>query len=463
MGANDVDPHVSCLDAFSVGQVKPHSPRRPPRHALGGLCHIPADPNEAKIHVPTVQLLPGVEVLDLYADSLKSEIWKDGETLTCLVPRRVIGWEFYSLLRPAPDGTTQLRLNPTIELLLGRPPGAQHCPSLLFGYVPAGHIFPGAPPSHITTKHLEHHAPLAQIREKMVGNLNVECRTYASRIVVLVPMLMFKDNHKLPDTTSWGLFIGPRSRTLMLVNRHRGRIDLHLNTLCALDSSFRLGDNLIEATSRLFEPFGSKDKVRELFQNMDPMKIHSGLISALVPDHVQVTTDGREDYRRIFSIRLPHFFLSNASHNLCFLTPSEAQKQRSGSNAPRLETPAPLPDMPLWSLAGFFGDKEHALLEEYRRHVVPPKPQYGHHPQGFLQYAGSLLGLGGFGVGSLGGCTEIAFGGGLATVSPDGQRRDTIPLGGWGNMPPGDYNTRERIPAPSERVSDDDEQEPMSP
>jgi len=152
-------------------------------------------------------------------------------------------------------------------------------------------------------------------------------------------------------------------------------------------------EGLIAAVARLFAPFGSQDHVPALFgPHLDPLKVHSGLTNAAVADHINVGMDGRKDYQRYFGIRLPFFFLSNASNNLCFLTPLEAQQQRAhdmgGQPGPQLAEPGPLPDMPRWTL--HLSGSDQSALAEYRSHVrqKPPKdPSMG---ESILQH---ILGL----------------------------------------------------------------------
>mmetsp|Transcript_7446 Transcript_7446/g.15469 ORF Transcript_7446/g.15469 Transcript_7446/m.15469 type:complete len:492 (-) Transcript_7446:108-1583(-) len=376
------------------------------------LCGQPHDLRGfAKARQSTVELLPGVDILNLYRLSEQSDIWKDGEVTPCLVPRQLIGWEFYSLLWPQPDGASPLRLSATVSLLVGRRPGAPACPSLLFAHVQAGHLYAGSAgmgpmdrggaPSQ-RKDGPEGRGRLAQTFERLSGNLDFAHRTIMPRMAVLCPSAIYKDAAVLPDEQNWGLFIGPRSRTLVLLNRHRGRIDLHLAALLGLDAAFNFGADLISATSRLFKPFGSQDQVPALFgPHFDPLKIHSGLTNAIMADHVREQKDGREDYLKLFNVRLPSFFLSNASSNLCFVTLGEAQNVRAGRGTAvrmQLPEPAPLPDVPRWTLHGPFSAAGLRELQDYRNRVplLPANPTTS--VGGLMQWLG------------LASCNDVAYG-----------------------------------------------------
>lgn len=398
---------ASWVDYFSLSQLPA------PSRALGKLCTAPSGVAAADA---TVQLLPGVDILDLYGTSEKAEIWKDGQTSPCWVPRQVSGWEFYGLLWPKPDGASQLRLSSTIDLLIGRPPGDRVCPSLVFAYVPASHTYAGNLPSQ-PSKAPQQGGRTPVSYERLCGNLDLGGRTVTPRLVVLCPSVVYKDATKLPDEQNWGLFIGPRSRSLVLLNNKNGRVDLNLATLLAMDSAFRLGRDFINAIARLFEPFGCQHQVPALLAGkFDPMRVHSGLTGTLVVDHVNISLDGREDYWRVFGIRLPTFFLSNASSNLRFFTPSEAQHLRAGidPSAP-LPPSEPLPDMPLWTLLGPFASHQQSALHSYRERMpvskVTQDPSVG---DGILQFLGLDSAPGGSSVWpfpSLAGCADISLGG----------------------------------------------------
>jgi len=408
--------HVTCFDHFSLA---PHAAVVQERCASANpfdqLFRNPFERQTAsKLWPATVPLLPGIEVLDLYRDSELSEIWKDGQTCRCLVPRAMVGWEFFSLLWPQPGGTSPLKLSPTIELLGGRPPKGSVCPSVLFALVPQHYLYPTASPLHSTPQ------PMAQSKaqqlqsrtlgtgmalppgvaahtpegfERISDNLDGSLRTKSARLLVLCPCAVYEEASQMPADQNWGLFIGPRSRSLVLLNKHRGRIDLHLATLLAIDAVYRMCEGLIAAVARLFSPFGSQDHVPALFgPRLDPLKIHSGLTNAAVADHINVGMDGRNDYQRYFGIRLPFFFLSNASNNLCFLTPLEAQQQRAHDDmgghpspshpSPKLVEPGPLPAMPRWTL--HLSGSDQSALEDYRAHKR-------HKPAEEVSVASSLL------------------------------------------------------------------------
>jgi hypothetical protein len=212
----------------------------------------------------------------------------------------------------------------------------------------------------------------------------------------------------VPDQQSWGLYIGPNSRALVLLHKHRGRIDLHLATLLALDGAFRQSQELINTTARLFEPFGSQNRVPGLFgTDFEPLKVHSGLTNAVVAEYRNVSTDGREDYRRYFGVHLPRFFLSNASDNLCYLTPQEAQRQRDPKHPPMPES-LELRDLPQWTLlGGSFGKDDRDILHKHRSSVQAAELDLG--PGGaFLQLLGLDDVAGGGSLWPFFGCAEVA-------------------------------------------------------
>lgn len=362
-----------------------------------------------------VQLLPGVDALDLYANSVRAEIWKDGVIVPCFVPQSLIGWEFLSPLWPQPSGTAPLRLSAAVELLIGRSAGCSVCPSLLFAFVPASHLHaPIQTPNQVAGTPAQASSKSATIQscERLCGNLDANCRTLVARLLVLCPATVYKDTVELPDEQNWGLFIGPRSRTLVLLNRCRGRIDLNLASLLAMDSVFRSGQNLIDATARLFEPFGSKAQVPALFgASFDPLKVHSGFTNATVAEHLSETLDGREDYWQLFGVKLPVFFLSNASNNIGFLTPYEAQQLHAGTGSGPPLASNPLPDMPRWSLQGHLTEVDQNQVLAYRMRMRPlmPPPDTG---GGFLQLLGldNTRGSGDWFPTLGGACSEMSFG-----------------------------------------------------
>jgi len=362
-------------------------------------------------------LLAGVDVLNHFGESELADVWKDGHLCRCWLPQAVVGWEFFCLLWPQADGTESLTLDDEIQLLGGRPPGGAVSPSLLFAYVPAHrrHIEPSWAPGSVQKPGSVPDAAHAQrgfekgqqsrgvLHEPRGGapgglarsvlqcevaceNVDPQGRTLAARLLAVCPCTIYRDSAQQPIEDHWGLFIGPRSRTLVLLNRHRGRVDLHLASLLAFEANFRLCEGLVSAVGRLFAPFGaSPAAVSALFgPQLDPMRVHSGLTNAAVADHVTVERDGRDDYQRVFGVRLPSFFVSNASDNLCFLSPSEAKQLRAPLAAPLLD-PAPLPALPRWTLlGGHVSAEDEARLREYR--MRPPTAA----PSGLFR---QLLGL----------------------------------------------------------------------
>jgi len=408
----------SWVDFFSLSQAKE------PSHAVGQLCAAPAGAAGA---VGTLQLLPGVDVLDLYGGSFKAELWKDGQAVPCWVPKALLGWEFYSLLWPRPGGTQQLRLTLTVDLMIGRPPRGKVCPSLVFAYVPANH-FPSNVPATQPKKGTDQGSRSPLICERWSGNVDGSGKTLLARLVVLCPSVVYGDTAKLPDDRNWGLFIGPRSRSLVLLNKQLGRIDLNLATLLTIDAVFGLGQHFIDTIAHLFEPFGCGSQVPKLLAGkFDPMKVHSGLTNALVVDHVNVCLDGREDYWDVLGVRLPKFFLSNASSNLRFFTPSEAQHLRLGADPSAPLPPAdPLPDLPQWTIAGPFAPECQHALQSYRVRMPVckemPDPTIGDSLLELLGFDSAMAGSSAWPFSTLSSCTEIAVGGAgdatPATASP---------------------------------------------
>mmetsp|Transcript_928 Transcript_928/g.2274 ORF Transcript_928/g.2274 Transcript_928/m.2274 type:complete len:509 (-) Transcript_928:21-1547(-) len=439
--------HVHCLDLYNLGTTYEHDHRR-----NGGpfdvLCRVPVDKGHGMSVSPSVALLPGVDALDFYATSEHAEIWKNGATTVCLMPQEVIGWEFYSLLWTQPDGTVPLRLGESVELLIGRRPGEPLCPSILFAYVPKGHAYPQPGHSAASTPGARQRAqPLAPSQggatrsayksERQSYNLDEHGHTRLARLVVLSPQSVYNNAALLPDDPNWGLFIGPRSRSLVLLNKQRGRIDLNLATLLSVDAAFLQCRALIEATSRLFEPFGSRERVPDLFGDMHPLNVHSGLTNAIVPDHMNVSSDGRADYMHTFNVRLPTFFVSNASANTCFLTPLEAQFHRTGgkisqsSKVKSLPQPIPLPDMPSWTVTGPLDQEGQKALHEYRmRHPLRASPHATSGSGEDHGWLSSLFGLdhrvGGW-LSSIGGCIDVVKASGEGG-HPHGENVEVHPL-----------------------------------
>lgn len=350
----------------------------------------------------SVQLLPGVEVVDLYECSTKSAIWKDGEVVSCYVPEEVAGWEFYSLLWPQPECTAPLKLDKDIEMLVGRQPSSPVCPSIVFAYVPEHRVYlpdpkisssvvsrhqitgASAGPQHRTgsATHATRSKPrpvhrTARALEEQHGNLDRSSRTILGRLVVLLPYHIYKDAAVLPEEPYWGLFIGPRNHALVLLSKQRGRIDLHLAVLFALDSAFRYSAGLIGATSRLFQAFASHDSVASLFGKFEPLQAHCGLTNAVVADHADPEADGRGDYQRFLGSRPPAFFTSVASCNLRYLTPREAQLKLTQDDLAALPSPDSLPPFPCWTLRGRFDEADRAVLLQYRQQfpAVAPGPR----------------------------------------------------------------------------------------
>lgn len=424
------DPHITCLDTFSLNPVHVNPVPGP----LEAFCQIPAD--HAQSQDPhTVTIAPGLDVIDFYGSTEKSEVWLNGACFDCLVPRTLQGWEFYTVLHPEPEGCVPVVMNPDssgpkIDLLFGRPPGALQCPSLLFVIVPVGQQYRGpqqsraptrqAPPGprgHIQTNRNPHSY------EKACGNLDADSRSLRPRLLALCPSQIYDESAVLPDGSSWGLFVGPRHRRLLLLNRTKGRMDVHLLMLFSMDAVFHGCLSLIESTARLYEPFGTAEQAMALFSEIDPMKVHCGLTNAVIADHVVASVDGRDDFRRLLGVWPHSFFVSNGSDNLRFLTPLEVQHHRTGRDAEYVELPTPLKldDFPQWVLGvGKFGVEEQVQLRKFRTRAIPPStsPQKNGRSFGVLQ----LLGLNGTGcsemsfahpkmISKMGGCAEMTFGG----------------------------------------------------
>lgn len=351
---------------------------------LDAFCKGPFESGAASAPA-TLTLLPGVEALDLFRTSQIAGVWKDGRVVEAWVPRAVLGWEFYSLLWPQPTGTAPLKLAPGVELLGGRPPRGGIFSTILFAFISEGHSHGYGPELDAleqqfgTARGAGGRPRTVHASDKQCNNLSKTGHTITSRILVLCPTAVYRSSNELPVEQNWGLFIAPRSRSLVLLSRHRGRIDLHLAACFAIDAVFRLCEGLVAGVARLFGPFGTQDNVPALFgEKLDPLKFHSGITNAIVADHVNIQLDGRDDYLCYFNIRLSTFFLSNASNNLCFLTPLEAQQQRDISDGgvqghrPRLVEPGPLYDLPRWTLRGHFTKDMREELLEYRSRVIPP-------------------------------------------------------------------------------------------
>jgi hypothetical protein len=281
---------------------------------LEAFCQIPSD-NPQREDPDTITLAPGLDVIDFYVTSEKSEVWKNDAPFECLVPRALQGWEFYTLLHPKPEGSFPVVINPDstdrpkIELLFGRPPGAQQCPSMLFIIVPAGQQYQ-IPQTLAAAAHQGPSGRQMMSRrarggegttpffyEKACGNLDDKGQSLRPRLLALCPNTVYDETAVLPDGASWGLFVGPRHRRLLLLNKSSGRIDVHMLMLFSIDAVFRRGGALVEATSRLYEPFGTAEQAKALFPDFDPLKAHCGLTNALIADHVSSSTDGRDDYR----------------------------------------------------------------------------------------------------------------------------------------------------------------------
>jgi len=425
------DPHVTCLDTFSLNPV-------PVSHAPGPLeafCQIPSD-NPHREDPDTVTLAPGVDVINFYDSTDKTEVWRDFESFECLVPQALQGWEFFTLLRPKPEGTEPMALNPDssgprIDLLFGRPPGAQQCPSMLFIIVPAGQQYqppagaggkPGRQMLSVRSNKAAANTPYSY--EKACGNLDAKGQSLRPRLLALCPVHIYDESSVLPDGASWGLFVGPRHRRLLMLNKTCGRIDVHLMMLFSMDAVFQRCQAMIEGTARLYEPFGTAEQATALFADIDPMKVSCGFTNAVVADHVDASLDGRDDYRRLLGIWPPSFFVSNSSDNLRYLTPLEVQQHRTGkAREDNIELPVPhkLEDFPVWVMGPGVVEADHrTALRKYRTRVIPRnnmQEQQATWRDGVLQ----LLGLHTAGpkkedswgsiVASLGGCAEVTFAG----------------------------------------------------
>merc|ERR1719498_1555333 len=152
--------------------------------------------------------------------------------------------------------------------------------------------------------------------EKASGNLNESGQTIFPRLLALCPTTIYDEQTVLPEGGNWGLFVGPRNRRLLLLNRTKGRIDVHMIMLFSMDAVFRQSSALINATARLFQPFGTEEDARALFADFDPLKVHCGLTNALIPEHINPNLDGRDDFRRLLGVWPHSFFVSNSSSNL---------------------------------------------------------------------------------------------------------------------------------------------------
>lgn len=424
------DPHVTCLDTFSLNPV-------PVSHAPGPLeafCQIPSD-NPERDGPETITLAPGLDVVDFYGSSAKTEVWKNDACFSCLVPDCLQGWEFFTLLHPKPDGSVPVIMNPDssgegIELLFGRPPGALQCPSMLFIVVPAGQQYQvsQAAPHQATLRQRPpgrargKSAATPSSYEKANGNLDAKGQSIAPRLLALCPTTIYEDAAVLPEGSGWGLFVGPRHRRLLLLNKTKGRIDVHMLMLFSMDACFHRGRALINATSRLYRPFGTEEQVVALFSSdYDPLKAHCGLTNAVIADHINSNVDGRGDYQRLLGV-MPHsFFVSNSSDNLRFLTPLEVQQYRIGKDdTPELPTPSKLEDFPQWVVGpGTFEADHRTALRKYRTRVIPrtnPNIQneswnggvlqlFGLHTTGAQQDSWSHM------MEKLGGCAEVTFAG----------------------------------------------------
>jgi len=456
------DPHVSCLDTFSLAPIIDGPGRvEGPCEAF---CQVQEKSDSSKTSASLVQMLPGLDVLDLYDTSEETQLWKDGKTCACIVPKSVVGWEFYTLLWPQPNGAAPLRLGSSIELMIGRPPGSTTCPSLIFAYVPAGQAYVNistsgnSPRSPMAVKNRAGSAAVMQQRvlksalrtpsgagdlglratamhrERIAGNLDFNSKTVAARVVALCPAATYHNANVLPDASHWGLFVGPRNRTLMLLNRHSGRIDLHLAVLFTLDAVFHGSKGLIDAFARLFEPLGTQNQLPALFANFDPLKTHCGLTNAVQADHVSNKVDGREDYMHFLGAQSDLFFLSNSSDNLRFLTPLEGQQIRS-SQAIRLPPPPHLSSLPQWTLAGRFEESDRDGLLEYRSRIrpYPLTHSQAHRRTGLLHMFGLVDGEAWSMMSALGGCSEVSFAPGAAGARSAGGRQ--------GGAPPAQHQT----------------------
>lgn len=429
------DPHVTCLDTFSLTPVPvAHSPG-----PLESFCQVPSD-NPHREGAPTVTLAPGLEVFDFYASSEKTEVWKDNASLhDVLVPHTLVGWEFYTLLYPRPDGSAPVTINPDssgpgIELLFGRPPGAQQCPSVLFIIVPEGQQYQVPTPSgqHQGRPHPKSGRARGAASktpyscEKAADNLDAKGVSLHKRLLALCPAGLYDETAVLPDGSGWGLFIGPRHRLLVLLNRKRGRIDVQLAMLFSIDAVFQQGQSLIDGTARLFASFGTAEAAAALFKDFDPLKAHCGFTNAVIADHINASIDGRDDYRRLLGVWPQSFFVSNNSDNLRFLTPLEVQHHRSAAGSGRrdeTELPAALrlEDFPKWVIThGEFDHEDRKLLRRYRTHIIPYATKAQSEP-----WRGGVLSFLGLHTSSnakaddtwsnmvtkLGGCAEVTFAG----------------------------------------------------
>lgn len=260
---------------------------------------------------------------------------------------------------------------------------------------------------------------LAMSHERGTENLDRSGKSIMPRLVVLCPRQVFDDPQTLPDAKSWGLFIGPRSRNLVLLNR-QNRVDLNQVMLFSVDATFRKGKDLLSATARNFRAFGAESQVEQMFSesDFDPLKVHCGMTNAVVADYVDVGRDGRDDYRRFLGCCPPQFFVSLSTDNLRYLTPQEVQLHRSSAGK-KLDVPRPgtIPDYPRW-VVGLkdFRSEQRQKLRKYHTNYVPRQDT-----RGDQDYGGGIFRMLGLYqpqpgedalsrmVSALGGCTEVAI------------------------------------------------------
>lgn len=404
--------------------------------------------------------------------------------MECLVPQALQGWEFYTLLHPKPEGSKPVLLNPDssgpkIDVLFGRPPGAQQCPSMLFILVPVGQQY--NTPSSSGSAPRQGMAPSRQLPpgrargaapaktpysyEKATGNLDEKGQSIRPRLLALCPSHVYDEQAVLPDGANWGLFVGPRHRRMLLLNKTSGRIDVHLLMLFSMDAVFQRGRALIEATARLYEPFGTAEQAAALFADFDPLKAHCGLTNAVIADHVDASVDGRDDYRRLLGVWPQSFFVSNSSDNLRFLTPLEVQHHRTGRDSEFVELPLPhkLEDFPQWVIGPGAVEADHrTTLRKYRTRVIPRV----HPKQSDEGWRGNMLQLLGLHSGTtsgkedswsqmckkLGGCAEVTLAGSRPWQEP-GKVIDARPVvvekGDEAAAPRWVDSTRQAAPQPS--------------
>jgi hypothetical protein len=224
----------------------------------------------------------------------------------------------------------------------------------------------------------------------------------------------------------------------MLLNKSSGRIDVHLLMLFSIDAVFQRGKALIDATARMYEPFGSIEQAAALFANFDPLKAHCGLTNAVIADHVDNSLDGRDDYRRLLGVRPHSFFVSNSSDNMRYLTPLEVQHHMTGKAKEFAELPMPhkLEDFPQWVIGPGAIEADHrTALRKYRTRAIPRsiKQDNGSWHGGVLN---KLLGLHSSApneeswthmVSKLGSCAEVTLAGSRPWQEP-GQTIDARPV-----------------------------------